>query len=165
MEGEMAEIARRFLQDLFFPSGTSDTEHILPEVDRCIWNELNAMLTTNYTMEEIYAALKEIGPTKAPRIDEFPDLFFQKYWHIVGGDKTSFCLRVLNKGKEFDQLIPQILYSSQKCQTKKNMVNFIPISICSVIYKILAKVAANPFQKLLEVCTDKAQSAFKAFYF
>lgn len=72
----MAEIAKRFFHNLFSTSETGDMEHILSGVDRCISNELNAILTARYTIDKIYAALKRMRPTKAPRIDGFSTLFF-----------------------------------------------------------------------------------------
>lgn len=40
------------------------------------------------------------------------------------------------------------------------MANFRPIILCNVIYKILAKVLANRFNKVLNSCIDYSQSAF-----
>lgn len=44
------------------------------------------------------------------------------------------------------------------CPTR--MANFWPISLCNVLYKIIAKTVANRFQTVLDVCIDKAQKAF-----
>ncbi|KAH1081511.1 hypothetical protein J1N35_021272 [Gossypium stocksii] len=40
------------------------------------------------------------------------------------------------------------------------MVNFRPIILCSVVYKMIANAIANRFQKVLELCINKAQSVF-----
>lgn len=37
-------------------------------------------LTTEYTNEEIYVSLKEMNPLKAPGLDGFQTIFFQKSW-------------------------------------------------------------------------------------
>lgn len=57
-----------------------------------------------------------MGPTKAPSDNGFPAILFQKYWHIVGSEVTSFCLKILNVGGDLEDLnvtnivlIPQIL--------------------------------------------------------
>lgn len=41
-----------------------------------------------------------------------------------------------------------------------NMSHFRPISLCNVLYKILAKVIVNRFRKVIGKCVDEAQSAF-----
>lgn len=41
-----------------------------------------------------------------------------------------------------------------------NMENFRPISLCNVLYKVIAKVVVNRFQHVLDACIDNAQSAF-----
>lgn len=41
-----------------------------------------------------------------------------------------------------------------------NLANFKPFSLCSVIYKIVAKTIANYLQDVIGNCVDKAQSAF-----
>lgn len=58
--------------------GVDEVEHILSGMERCISDEINAMLMEKYTEEEVFVALKDIGPTKASRIDGFPALFFQR---------------------------------------------------------------------------------------
>lgn len=40
------------------------------------------------------------------------------------------------------------------------MGNFRPISLYNAIYKIIAKVVTNRFQKVLDVFIEKSQSAF-----
>ncbi|KAA3479381.1 reverse transcriptase [Gossypium australe] len=84
-----------------------------------------------------------MGPIKAP----------------VGKDVTEYCLGILNgdKGAEavnnkYIVLIPKILHPS-------TLVNFRPISLCSVIYKIITKTMANILQRVIGSCIDRVQSA------
>ncbi|KAA3484647.1 reverse transcriptase [Gossypium australe] len=62
-----------------------------------ISEEINVVLLSTYMVEEVYQALKGMGPTKALGWDGFPTLFFQNYWHIVGKDVREFCLGILNE--------------------------------------------------------------------
>lgn len=71
---------------------------------------------------------------------------------------------ILNKkGKDLESenaididLIPKIL----KILNPTNLVNFRPISLFFVLYKLVAKVLANRLQGAIGRCIDNAQSAF-----
>lgn len=47
-----------------------------------------------------------------------------------------------------------------KIPNPTSMVNFRPISLCMVLYKIIATVLANRLSKRLDNCIDKPHSAF-----
>ncbi|KAA3462149.1 reverse transcriptase [Gossypium australe] len=50
--------------------------------------------------ETARSALASKGATKAPGEDGFPAIFFQKLWHIVGEEVSTYCLEQLNRGME-----------------------------------------------------------------
>ncbi|KAA3466579.1 reverse transcriptase [Gossypium australe] len=101
-----------------------------------------------------------MGPTKALGPDGFPALFFQWYWHIVGKDVTKFCLGILNTDQGFEQLNSTDIVLIPKTQNPITLASFRPISLCSVLYKIVTKVIANRLQEVIGECIDRAQSAF-----
>lgn len=74
---EMEKIARGFFEELFVIKRVDKLNHILSRLDRCIFDDLNAMLIAKYIEEEVFVALRDIGPTKAPGIDDFWMLFFK----------------------------------------------------------------------------------------
>ncbi|KAA3477126.1 LINE-1 reverse transcriptase isogeny [Gossypium australe] len=47
-----------------------------------------------------------------------------------------------------------------KTPNPTNLVNFRPISLCTVLYKIVTKTIANRLQNYIGRCIDSAQSAF-----
>lgn len=47
-----------------------------------------------------------------------------------------------------------------KISNPVDISHFRPISLCNVIYKLMAKVIANRLRKVLEKCINPAQSAF-----
>ena len=59
---------------------------------------MNAELTSDYTEEEIKAALDSIVDLKAPGPDGMPALFYKKFWNIVGKDVVKEVTEVLNGG-------------------------------------------------------------------
>ncbi|KAA3478845.1 reverse transcriptase [Gossypium australe] len=135
-------------------------DHLLSGNDRCISEEDNQFLTKLYTKKEIKAAVFEMGPTKALREDGLPALFYQKCWHIVGDDVIKFCLQILNEDKGFKQVNSTHIVLIPKVANPVNMKQFRLISLCNVIYKIMAKAIANRLRGVIEKCIDVAQSAF-----
>ncbi|KAA3469876.1 reverse transcriptase [Gossypium australe] len=67
---------------------------------------------------------------------------------------------VLNGSKVLDSLYITNIVLILKIPHPLNLKNFSPISLCTVLYKLIVKMIANRFQWVLEGCIDSAQSAF-----
>ncbi|GKV08912.1 hypothetical protein SLEP1_g20481 [Rubroshorea leprosula] len=121
----------------------------------------NSYLLHDFTEEELVKALFQMHPSKAPGPDGLTPLFFQKFWSTVKKDVITPCLQYLNLGVAFPQelnltnivLIP-------KCKEPKTMSDLRPISLCNVIYKVLAKTLANRLKQVLPEVISPEQSAF-----
>ncbi|KAH7839212.1 hypothetical protein Vadar_001285 [Vaccinium darrowii] len=109
---------------------------------------------------EIFAMLKEMGPSKAPGIDSMTALFFQTYWTTIGADvvaaiksffHTSHLLRSTNL--TLITLIPKV-----GCPVRSNQ--FKHISLYNVSYKIITKILANRLRPILPLIISKNQSGF-----
>ncbi|KAA3465149.1 reverse transcriptase [Gossypium australe] len=159
-ESEILSAASSFFQNLFKSKGVADPGKVLDGIERTIMQEDNEFLLAPYREEEIQIASKGMGPTKAPRPNGFPILFYQRYWHIVGRDVTKFCLGLLNENQDFGDFNSTDIVLIPKVPKPTHLVNFKPISLCSVIYKVVAKTIANRLQKIIDKCIDKVQSAF-----
>lgn len=89
---DIQEIASLYFKKLFNSNGSKRYDEILDAVNPSITAEMNEDLLSEFTAEEIFTALKEMHPTKAPGPDGMPAFFFQRYFHIVGREVISFCL-------------------------------------------------------------------------
>lgn len=114
----------------------------------------------SYTREEIFSALRAMGPIKASGNDGLFALFFQKYWSVVGDDVSQFFLQVLNEGRDLDSLNATNIVLIPKCDNSNSLAKFRPISLCNVLYKIITKAIMNRFKGVLNLCIDNSQSAF-----
>lgn len=56
---------------------------------------MNVELSKGFTGEKVYEALCQIHPTKAPGPNGMPPLFYQNYWHVVGGPIANAVLNIL----------------------------------------------------------------------
>lgn len=79
-------------------------EHVLSGVHSCISDSMNQRLLAPYSEEEIVKVLKGMRPTKASGLDDFPAIFYQKFWSIIGKDTNEFCLNILNKGCSLEDI-------------------------------------------------------------
>lgn len=114
----------------------------------------------SYTVEEIFNDLKDMASHKVAREDGFLAFFFQCFWHIIGRDIGSFCLQLLNDDSMLEDIGATLIVLIPKLSRPSRIQDFRPISLCSVLYKIISKIVANGFRSVLDECIDKAQSAF-----
>ncbi|KAA3484892.1 reverse transcriptase [Gossypium australe] len=96
-----------------------------------------------------------MGPMKATCSNDFPH-----FWYIIGQDVSDFCLSIMNEGMSLESCNATNIVFIPKIAQPMNLSNFKPISLCSVLYKIISKTVANHFKKVLDCCIDEAQSAF-----
>lgn len=110
--------------------------------------------------EEVFEAIHQMHPLKAPGPDGLPALFFQKYWHIVGREVQKLVLHVLNNNLEPDELNKTFIVLIPKGKNPSSPKDYRPISLCNVVMKIVTKVIANRVKKTLPDVIDMEQSAF-----
>ena len=86
--------------------------------------------------------------------------FYQKFWHIVGDIVVSAALEFLNFGHMLPALNHTHIVLIPKVKNPVKMSDFRPISLCNVIYKIIAKMLANRLKQNLPQIIVLTQSAF-----
>ncbi|KAK0577517.1 hypothetical protein LWI29_034297 [Acer saccharum] len=104
--------------------------------------------------------LAKLWATKAPGRDGFPTLFYQKFWSQVGPSVVLASLDYLNSGASMERLNDTLITLIPKKKVAVTVSDFRPISLCNVIYKIVAKTIANHFPLALDGVISEAQSAF-----
>ncbi|GMJ10719.1 hypothetical protein HRI_004741100 [Hibiscus trionum] len=121
---------------------------------------MNESLSKEFTSEEIITAFRDIDPRKAPGIDGLPSGFFRQHWDTVGSDVISLCLNLLNGSADMASVNQTILVLIPKIKDPTTMRHLRPISLCTVIYKIVAKVLVNRMKHTIPFCISSNQAAF-----
>ena len=137
----------------------TEMEECLNVVNRRMTEDMVEVLSRPYSSEEVKAASFQMGLTKASRPDGMNALFYQNFWHIVGNEVIDAVLDFLHTG----HMVPDINYTHIvlifKVKKLEKMVDFRPIGLCNVLYKIISKVLANRLKLILPQLTSPTQSA------
>ena len=96
----------------------------------------------------------------APGPDGMSPIFYKLFWHIVGKDVTEVVLNALNSGFVPDSLNTTFITLIPKIKDPKKVSNFRLISLCNVVYKLIAKVLVNHLKLILPYVVSDSQSAF-----
>lgn len=132
----------------------------MSSLEPCVTLEMNAALLEEFTVEEIDTALSQMHPLKSPGSDGFSACFYQRSWAIVRIEVDKALLDFLNYGI-FDPLINTthiVLILNNKNPTW--VIDYRPISLYNVLYKLIAKVLANKMKRMLNSIISPNQSAF-----
>lgn len=85
---------------------------------------------------------------------------FQKYWSSVKKDVCQFVLKVLNNNDSLEEINSTFIVLIPKIKEAKSVGDFIPISLCNMLYKIVAKIIANRIKSFLPLIISQNQSVF-----
>ena len=122
--------------------------------------DMNALLAAEFTTAEIEHAIFQMSLLKAPGSNGMSPIFYQKYWNIVGPRVIVGVLSCLQDGVLLHRINHTNICLIPKGQNPETVKDFRPISLCNVLYKIIAKVLANRLQAILPHVMSETQSAF-----
>ncbi|WCJ39636.1 RNA binding RNA-directed DNA polymerase [Euphorbia peplus] len=109
---------------------------------------------------DVYRALFDMGPFKAPGPDGFQAVFFQKLWRKAGPQVTQYVLSMLQSGKIDAGLNETLITIIPKVPNPEMISQFRPISLCNVLYKLVTKCVVNRIKEFLGDIIGPAHSSF-----
>lgn len=120
----------------------------------------NSKLLAPFSSDECKLAISQMQPDKSLGPDGLNLGFYQKIWHVIGQDVFNSCCDWLNRCEFPNGLNDTVICLIPKCDSPSDMRDPRPISLCNVLYKILARVLANRIKNILPKVISEAQSAF-----
>ena len=105
-------------------------------------------------------ALNQMHPTTAPGPDGMSPLFYQKFWSLSGDCVTQVVLDFLNHGITPPNFNDTHIVLIPKVKNPCKIIEYRPISLCNVIYKLASKTVANRLKTVLSSIVSENQSTF-----
>ncbi|KAH9648318.1 reverse transcriptase domain-containing protein [Citrus sinensis] len=156
---EVNSLIVEYFSKLFHSEGSTSAD-ILSCVATKIAAAQNQDLLEPFTATDVRDALFSMHPDKSPRPDGMNPAFFQKFWHIVGGDFTAACLSFIDKCEFPDELNATAIVLIPKKSQPEYLADLRPITLCNVLYKIVVKMLANRMKAIRSSIISENQSAF-----
>ncbi|KAL9661113.1 hypothetical protein QQ045_025933 [Rhodiola kirilowii] len=117
-------------------------------------------ITRPYSETDVREAVFQMCPTKAPVIDGFSALFYQKHWSLVKGKVATQVLRMMNSMMLEDGINKTLITLIPKVKDPESVGEFRPISLCNVVIKIVTKMLANRLKPVIPAIISENQGAF-----
>lgn len=133
---------------------------MLQLIQHKVSSAMNDELCREFTDEEIFNAMFQIGPLKAPGPDGFPARFFQRHWAVFKIEITAAVKLFFDTGVMPEGVNATTIVLIPKVDTPTRLTDFRPISLCNVIYKVIAKCLVNRLRPMLDELVSPVQSAF-----
>ncbi|KAL5574518.1 hypothetical protein UlMin_016217 [Ulmus minor] len=161
-EHGLVDIIESYFETLFSSSSPSSNvlDQVLDTIDRKVTPQLNEQLDQVFGPDDVKEAVFQMAPTKSPGADEMLAIFYQSFWSVVGEEVTEACLGFTNRGLPLGNINETIITLLPKIKNPTRITEFMPISLCNVIYKIISKMLANRLRKVMDYIISEEQSAF-----
>lgn len=148
--------------ELFQSCAPRQMDEIECDMESRVSQEDNIALIAPVSEGEIMEAVFQIPPTRTPGPDGFTGYFYHDHWETVGQDMVKIVKAFWHSGSLLRKLNHTNLVLIPKVKCPRNMMQFRPIALCNVIYKIIAKVLTNRLKKVIPKVIRNNQSAFVA---
>lgn len=137
-----------------------EIDKVCQHIPKKATQEQNLALLRLIRKEEVEEVVNIMAKNKAPGLDVFTIEFYQEAWSFMGNDlldlvEESRCTKNMHEGLNatFLALIP-------KNGTSDEPQGFKPISLCNVVYKILATIMVNKLKPILPDLIAQEQIGF-----
>lgn len=133
---------------------------LLSSLDVRISDQDRESLDKPFVEKEVEEAVFQMGGLKAPGPDGFIAAFYQKNWNVVGREVSKVVLSFLHSGVMLKEINQTYITLIPKTRNPVSVNDFRPISLCNVLYKIIARVLVNRLRGVLGGLISNFQNAF-----
>lgn len=132
------------------------SSHGFPSIDQ----EDLALLSASISYEEVRSAIFGMGSFKSPGPDGFHPLFLKSQWNIVGHFMHDLVVGIFLDPSKIGEINQTFISLIPKCDDPSIIVQFRPIAICNVSYKVVTKIISQRLKSILPYVVSSNQSNF-----
>ncbi|XP_038988045.1 uncharacterized protein LOC120112546 [Phoenix dactylifera] len=131
-------------------------------VDVGIGDSESVLLTWPVSAQEVQEAVWALAADKAPGPDGFPPFFFRRYWGIIRPAVVEAIQCFFAQAATPEDWKATFITLIPKCQNAAKPCHFRPISLCTTLYKVVARIMVGRMKPLLSGIISQEQGAFVA---
>lgn len=146
---DIGNVFTQYYKSLFATSKPINIEASLNALDQKVTEEMNHNLLKPFTKAEVQNAVFHLSSYKAPGPNGYWTCFYQDYWHVVGDEVCEVVLSFLNSNDSIENINFTFLVMIPKINNPVKIIDYRPINLCNVIYKIITKMLANRLKLIL----------------
>ncbi|KAL9690889.1 hypothetical protein QQ045_011301 [Rhodiola kirilowii] len=146
-------MASEYFDNIFSPSYLASEvnwNRQLECLQPVISEEMNNSLLEDISEEEVRRAVFSMSPLKAPSLDGFPALFYQKNWGRIRGYVLDYVRDFWMNGVLDERNNKTLIVLIPKKKDADRMEDLRPISLCNVAVKIITKILVARLQGILD---------------
>ena len=149
-----------YFSTLFTTSNPTKIERVTNTVQAVVSKPMNQLLGCDFQALKVHQALKQMHPTTALGPDGMPLFFYQNFWSLSSTCVTKTVLDFLNHRVAPHDFNDTHIILIPKIKNPLKVIDYRPISLCNVIYKLATKIMANRLKTVLSSIVSENQSAF-----
>ena len=137
-----------------------DTEKLSQEGFTELTRGEKEILNKPFSAVDVEISMRSMGKFKAPGPDGFQPVFYQDSWEVVGESVTRCGLEFFESGVLTTGMNDAMLVLIPKVLKPERIMQFRPISLCNVLFKIITKAMVLRLKKLMPKLIGPAQASF-----
>lgn len=150
----------RYFSDLFKRYTSCDLSTALKGNFPTLSDATIDVISKDFIETDVKNAVMEMAPLKAPGPDGLHVVFYQKMWNIIGKSVFKMTKDFFDTSKLTEGMNDTIITLIPKTENPERLVNFRPISLCNVSYKIITKTMTNRLKEVMKEVVGPNQSSF-----
>jgi hypothetical protein len=160
---DIGSAAFNFFKSLYSAKEKEDTLtqlHVIKEIPRFFSEEDSNDIGRQVTLQEVENVVAIIPRDKSPGPDGWTQELFHHFFDLMGNDLLDVVEESRTSGKVSGSLNATFVALIPKDSKPVSFNDYMPISLCNFVYKVISKIIASRLKDKLALCISEEQFGF-----